>query len=254
MQFPPDIVSGTVWVVNKPLHWTSFDVVNKIRFGLLGYVRRHPELYPQYKGITGKLNIKVGHAGTLDPLATGVLVVCLGKAATRNIDAIQAQEKEYTGTIRLGATTPTYDSELEPDAFFPWEHITPDTVSEAAQSLTGDLLQTPPAFSAVKVDGKRSYKMARTGKEVEISPKHVMVKCFDITEIRLPDVDFRIVCSKGTYIRSLAHDFGKRLNSGGYLTALCRTRVGEYELKGATELKNIIDLFAEQENRDEVIS
>lgn len=254
MQFPPDIVSGTVWVVNKPLHWTSFDVVNKIRFGLLAFVRRNPDLYPQYLGITGKLNIKVGHAGTLDPLATGVLVVCLGKAATRNIDTIQAQEKEYTGTIRLGATTPTYDSELEPDAFFPWEHIAPEALLQAAQSLTGELLQTPPVFSAVKVDGKRSYKMARAGKEVEISPKHVMVKTFEITDIRLPEVDFRIVCSKGTYIRSLAHDFGKKLGSGAYLTALCRTRVGDYELKTAAELKNIIDLFAEQNNRNEVIS
>jgi tRNA pseudouridine55 synthase len=254
MQFPPDIVNGTVWVVNKPLEWTSFDVVNKIRFGVNGFVRRHPELYPQYKDNQGKLGIKVGHAGTLDPLATGVLVICVGKAATKNIDTIQAQEKEYTGTIKLGATTPTYDSEMDPDALFPWEHITKEMALEAAQQLTGELQQRPPIYSAVKIDGKRSYQMARSGKDFEISPKTVTVKEFEIVDFRPPEVNFRIVCSKGTYIRSLAHDFGKQLNSGGYLTALCRTKVGEYVIKDAIELKNIIDLLTKQKKENETLS
>lgn len=183
----------------------------------------------------GLKKIKVGHAGTLDPLATGLLILCFGKF-TKTIDEHQGKEKEYTGTIMLGATTPSYDLESEVDQTYPTEHITPELLEEARDKLTGVIQQMPPIFSAKKVDGKRAYKSARAGKEVKMTAREVIISEFEITRVELPEVDFRIVCSKGTYIRSIAHDLGQLLNSGGHLTALRRTRIGDFYVEEAMSI------------------
>lgn len=203
---------GKVLLIDKPLRWTSFDVVRKIR----NLIRIK----------------KVGHAGTLDPLATGLLIVCTGKF-TKKINEYMAQEKEYTGTITLGATTPTYDLESEPQNFKPFEHISVDQLRQSAQSLTGKILQTPPIHSAIKKDGKRVYELARKGVEVKLEARPVTISEFEMVKVDLPNVEFRVVCSTGTYIRSLANDFGEAMSCGGYLSSLCRTRIGNFLLKDA---------------------
>lgn len=220
------LIEGTCLLVDKPKDWTSFDVVNKIRSSL----KYHLQLK----------NIKVGHAGTLDPMATGLLIICTGKS-TKKLATYQGLPKEYTGTITLGATTPSYDAESEQDAFFPINHITSEMLEEARQSFIGDLEQLPPMFSAIKVDGQPLYKKARQGIMVEVTPRPVTIYEFDITRVALPEVDFRVKCSKGTYIRSLAYDFGKALNSGGYLSSLCRTKIGKYDLDKAWNLDALIE-------------
>lgn len=214
----PDFKAGEVFLLDKPYEWTSFQVVNSIRY--------------QMSRVTGLKRNKVGHAGTLDPLATGLLIICTGKA-TKQIDSYQAQEKEYTGTFKLGATTPCFDLEQEEDHQYPTEHISEEMIQEATKAFMGKIEQIPPAFSAIKIKGKRAYEYARKDEEVVIKSKNVEIKEFEITAIRMPEVDFRIVCSKGTYIRSLARDFGNKLDSGAYLIALRRTKIGEYDVKDA---------------------
>ncbi len=203
---------GKVLLINKPLQWTSFDAVRKIR----NLIRIK----------------KVGHAGTLDPLATGLLIICTGKF-TKRINEFMSQEKEYTGTFTLGAVTPTYDLESEPADFKPIDGITPDQIREATQQFTGEIMQVPPAHSAIKVDGKRVYELARKGKEVKLEPRKLFIKEFEITGIDMPIIHFRVVCSTGTYIRSLANDFGEALGCGAYLSSLCRTRIGAFKLEEA---------------------
>ena len=203
---------GAVLLLDKPLTWTSFDVVRKVK----------NTLRPR----------KIGHAGTLDPLATGLLILCTGKK-TKEIDQIQAQEKEYEGTFRLGQTTPSFDLETPVDAEQPYAHLTEAEIRAAAAAFLGKIEQTPPVFSAVKVGGKRAYELARQGQEAEIKAKTVEIKFFELTRIALPEIDFRVVCSKGTYIRSLARDLGAALGCGAHLTRLVRTRIGEYRLADA---------------------
>lgn len=225
-----DLQIGRVLLLDKPEGWTSFDAVNKVKRALLHAALHGIELPEERKQIKRKL--KIGHAGTLDPLATGLLVVCTGPK-TKTIAQIQDAEKEYTGTIMLGATTPSYDREYPPDQSYPTSHILANDILAAALSLTGIQSQLPPAFSALKVNGKRAYELARQGKEVEIKLRTVEIKEFEITSIRFPEVDFRVRCSKGTYIRTLAHDLGQRLNSGAYLLALRRTRIGNFRVEEA---------------------
>ncbi len=223
-----DYRAGEVILINKPFTWTSFQVVNKMKY----LIKHHPSLM-----IDGKrVESKIGHAGTLDPLATGLLIVCTGKQ-TKNIEQYQAQEKEYTGTFHLGATTPCYDLEKEIDAYFPTGHITKELINAAAKQFIGKIQQTPPLFSAIKIGGKRAYDIAREGKTAEMKPKEITITEFEITRIAMPEVDFRVVCSKGTYIRSLAFDFGLALNSGAHLTALCRTRIGSYKLEDSMSIE-----------------
>jgi tRNA pseudouridine55 synthase len=212
------IPEGRVLLVNKPLHWTSFDVVNKLRYKLK--------------------TKKIGHAGTLDPLATGLLIICTDKH-TKKIDEYQGQEKEYTGEFVIGQTTPSHDLETEVSAPADVSHISKDMLLTAAANLTGTLQQVPPLHSAIKIDGKRAYKFARKGKELELKPREVKVSIFEITSINPPVIGFRIVCSKGTYIRSLARDFGNNLGVGAYLRSLCRTRIGSFELTNAKTLEEI---------------
>ncbi|KUG06852.1 pseudouridine synthase [Solirubrum puertoriconensis] len=209
---------GEVLLVDKPLRWTSFDVVKKVKYAM------RPR--------------KIGHAGTLDPLATGLLILCTGKK-TKSIDQIQAQEKEYTGIFRLGQTTPSFDLETPVDAEKPWEHLTREDLLAAATKLTGSIEQTPPLFSAVKINGERAYEVARRGDTAEIKSKVVDIKVFELSVIDGPDVHFRIVCSKGTYVRSLARDFGELLGCGAHLTKLVRTRIGEYRLENALSMATI---------------
>lgn len=220
-----NFIQGEALLVNKPLEWTSFDVVNKLRYAL--------------KRKTNNKNYKVGHAGTLDPLASGLLIICCGKM-TKRIDEFTGMDKEYTGTITLGATTPCFDKELPPDAFYPTEHITEELLYETAKQFVGVIQQYPPIYSAVKVDGQKGYLAARKGKDIELKAREVTIVAFELTRIAMPEVDFRVVCSKGTYIRSLANDFGKALNSGAYLSALCRTQIGEYKLSNALSIENTI--------------
>lgn len=227
-----DFRAGEVILIHKPLTWTSFQVVNKMKW----LIKNHPSLVVDGK----KVQPKIGHAGTLDPLATGLLIVCTGKQ-TKNIESYQAQEKEYTGTFYIGATTPCFDREKEIDAHYPTEHITDELIRETTSQFTGIIQQTPPLFSAIKIDGKRAYDIARAGQTAEIKSKEIAIKEFEITRIALPEVDFRVVCSKGTYIRSLARDFGAALKSGAHLTALCRTRIGEYHLKDALSIAEFED-------------
>ncbi|MET0637546.1 MAG: tRNA pseudouridine(55) synthase TruB [Chitinophagaceae bacterium] len=216
---------GRVLLIDKPLHWTSFDVVRKVR------------------------NIvkvkKVGHAGTLDPLATGLLIICTGKF-TKNINEYMAREKEYTGSITLGATTPTYDLESEPENFLPVDQITEDQVYAATKPFIGEIMQVPPAHSAIKVDGKRVYELARQGREVKLEPRKLTIQTFEITSVEMPKVFFRVVCSTGTYIRSLANDFGKELGCGGYLSSLRRTRIGEFSVDDAMTMEAFRSSVAEQ--------
>lgn len=209
-------VEGQVLLINKPLEWTSFDAVRKIR----NLIRVK----------------KVGHAGTLDPLATGLLIICTGKF-TKKINEYMAQEKEYTGTFTLGATTPTYDLESEPGNFKTINDLTEESIKAATKKFTGAIHQVPPAHSAIKVDGKRVYELARKGKEVKLEPRKIVIKEFEVTGIKLPVVSFRVVCSTGTYIRSLANDFGEALGCGAYLSSLCRTRIGEYGLEKAMTIE-----------------
>lgn len=207
-----DFEQGQMLLINKPLQWTSFDVVQKLRYLI-------------------KIK-KIGHAGTLDPLATGLLIVCTGKF-TKKINEYMAQEKEYTGTFTLGAVTPTYDLESEPENFKPFDHITAEEINAATLKFTGDIEQVPPAHSAIKVGGKRVYELARQGIEVKLEPRKVTIKEFEIVKIELPLIHFRVVCTTGTYIRSLAKDFGVALGCGAYLSSLCRTRIGEFSVKDA---------------------
>lgn len=210
---------GRVLLINKPLRWTSFDVVRKIRNAI-------------------KIK-KVGHAGTLDPLATGLLIICTGRF-TKKINEYMAREKEYTGGITLGAVTPTYDLESEPIHFKPTGHISHQTIHAATKKFTGEILQVPPAHSAIKMEGKRVYELARMGREVIIQPRKITISEFEITSIEMPVVYFRVVCSTGTYIRSLANDFGRELGCGGYLSSLCRTRIGEFRLEESMGVEEFI--------------
>ena len=209
-----DFQEGVILAFDKPYRWTSFDVVGKVRWLLC---RR-----------LGVKKLKVGHAGTLDPLATGVLIVCTGKA-TKRIEELQSGTKEYLATIRLGATTPSYDLEKPIDAIYPTEHITRDMVEHVLERFKGTIEQIPPTFSACKIDGKRAYKMARKGDEVELKPKTLVIDDIGLMDCNMPDITIRVVCSKGTYIRALARDIGKALESGGHLIALRRTRVGDFK-------------------------
>ena len=216
--------SGEVLLIDKPYTWSSFQAVNKIKYA----IKQHPSLV--HDGV--KTKAKVGHAGTLDPLATGLLIVCTGKK-TKTINELMGLEKEYTGTFFMGATTPCFDLEKPVDHQFPIDHITEALLQQTAASFVGEQLQTPPLFSAVMVDGVRAYELARAGVETELKARQINILEFELTRIELPLVDFRIVCSKGTYIRSLARDFGIALKSGAHLTALCRTRIGPYSLTNA---------------------
>jgi len=234
----PDLQKGEVFLLDKPLGWTSFNVVSSIRY--------------QMTKITGLKRNKVGHAGTLDPLATGLLIICTGKA-TKQIEQYQAQEKEYTGTFYLGATTPCFDKEQEVDKTFATGHISEEMIRDAAQAFIGIQEQIPPIFSAIKVKGKRAYIYAREDEEVIIKPKTIEIKEFEITDIRMPEVDFKIVCSKGTYIRSLARDFGLKLKSGAYLTALRRTKIGKFSVENARtplEFKKMMKAYYPEELKD----
>lgn len=210
---------GQILLIDKPLKWSSFQAVNKLKYHFINKI-----------GLPKKF--KIGHAGTLDPLATGLLIVCTGKF-TKSISEIQGQAKEYTGTFYIGATTPSYDLETEIDQTFPIEHITDDLIHETVRQFLGEIDQKPPIFSAIKMDGKRLYEHARAGETVEIASRKTTIYEFEITRIALPEVDFRVVCSKGTYIRSLAFDFGKAMGSGSHLTALRRTKIGDFSVENA---------------------
>ena len=210
---------GRVLLINKPLHWTSFDVVRKIRN-------------------TIKIK-KVGHAGTLDPLATGLLIVCTGRF-TKKINEYMAQEKEYTGTFTLGAVTPTFDLESEPGNFQPVDKISEGMIYETAKKFTGEIMQFPPAHSAIKQKGKPVYLLARKGVEVILEPRKIVIHNFEITHIKMPLVSFKVICTTGTYIRSLAHDFGQALGCGAYLSSLCRTRIGNFVLEEALSIEEFI--------------
>lgn len=233
MKTAEDFLQGQVLLIDKPLTWSSFQAVNKLKYVL----KRKYDLPKKFK---------IGHAGTLDPLATGLLIVCTGKY-TKMIPEIQGQAKEYTGTIVLGATTPSYDRETEVDATFPTEHITAELIEATLQQFLGEIDQKPPVFSAIKKEGKRLYEHAREGSEVEIEARKTTIYEFEITRMALPEIDFRVKCSKGTYIRSLAYDFGKALQSGGYLSVLRRTKIGDYSVEnGITP-----EAFEQKINADE---
>ncbi|MDR1726255.1 MAG: tRNA pseudouridine(55) synthase TruB [Bacteroidales bacterium] len=217
-------IDGDFILIDKPYTWTSFQVIGKIKHILCNHYHIK--------------KLKIGHAGTLDPLATGLLIVCVGKF-TKQIEQFQAEEKEYTGTFTLGATTPSYDREKPIDKTFPFEHITEKHIYTLAQQMTGEQEQIPPVFSAIKINGKRAYALARAKNNVELKAKRITIAEFNITKINLPLVDFRIVCSKGTYIRSIARDFGKRLDSGAYLSSLCRTRIGKFKIENALTIEQL---------------
>lgn len=216
---------GQVLLIDKPLEWTSFQAVNKIRW----HIKQRFKIK----------KIKVGHAGTLDPLASGLLIICTGKQ-TKEIHVYQGQVKEYTGSFTIGATTPSYDLETEIDHRFPTAHITNELIYETAQQFLGEIDQKPPIFSAIKKEGKRLYELARKGEATEIKSRKVTIDEFEITNINLPNIDFRVVCSKGTYIRSLAYDFGKALRSGGHLSALRRTKIGAFSVEKAKSIEDFI--------------
>jgi tRNA pseudouridine55 synthase len=220
-----DYLNGKTILVDKPFGWTSFDVVNKIRWNL--------------KQKLGVKNIKVGHAGTLDPLATGLLIICIGKD-TKKIESLMPGLKTYTGTILLGKTTPSFDLETDFNAFFQTDHISLELLNQAKEKLTGHIEQKPPVFSAKQIDGKRAYDFARAGKELEMKPVSVEINSFEIDITHFPEVNFKITCSKGTYIRSIAHDLGSLVNSGGTLIALRRTRSGEFSIENALSPEEII--------------
>ncbi|MCP4520319.1 MAG: tRNA pseudouridine(55) synthase TruB [Cytophagales bacterium] len=226
-----DFQTGECLLINKPYEWTSFDVVKKLKYSL------------RIK--------KIGHAGTLDPLATGLLILCTGKM-TKQIDSYQAQEKEYTGQLVLGETTPSYDLETEVNQTFDISHITPELIQEKVQDFLGEIEQVPPMHSAIKVNGERVYKKARKGEEVIIKARKVTITTFEITNIDLPKVDFRVVCSKGTYIRSLVRDLGEALGAGAYMSALTRTRIGEFLLENAYEVEDFVNLVKDSRDEEEV--
>lgn len=219
-------LEGKVLLIDKPLNWTSFQAVNKIRW----HIKQRFKIK----------KIKVGHAGTLDPLATGLLIICCGKE-TKNINTYQGQIKEYTGTFTIGATTPSYDLETEVDKTYPTDHISETSVKETTQQFIGTIQQKPPIFSAIKKDGKRLYELARKGETTEIKSREVTISEFEITNINFPKVDFRVVCSKGTYIRSLAYDFGLALNSGAHLSALRRTKIGNFSVDNSLTIDGFIE-------------
>ncbi|NNK75535.1 MAG: tRNA pseudouridine(55) synthase TruB [Maribacter sp.] len=220
MQTAEDYLSGKILLIDKPLGWTSFQAVNKLKWA----IRKKFKLK----------KIKIGHAGTLDPLATGLLLICTGKF-TKKINDLQGLVKEYTGTITLGATTPSFDLETEINETFATDHITNQLILETASSFIGEIEQVPPVFSALKKDGKRLYEYAREGKKVEIKKRLITISEFEISSINIPKIEFRVVCSKGTYIRSLADDFGKALQSGGHLSALRRTKIGDFNVNKALD-------------------
>ncbi len=231
MQSTNTFEQGKVLLINKPLRWTSFDVVRKVR---------------------NLVKIKkVGHAGTLDPLATGLLIVCTGKF-TKRISEFMAQEKEYMGSFTLGATTPTYDLESEPVNFKPFDHLTDEEIKKATSRFTGEIIQVPPIHSAIKQQGKRVYELARQGKEVVMEPRKLFIREFEITDISLPVVSFRVVCSTGTYIRSLAQDFGQILGCGAYLSSLCRTRIGTFKNENAMSMEEFEKTIAIVKNESAI--
>ena len=230
-----DFKNGQILLFDKPLEWTSFQVVNKVRW----LIRKN----------FGIKKIKVGHAGTLDPLATGLLIICTGKF-TKKIQELQGQEKEYTGTFTLGATTPSYDLETEIDNTFPTDHLSAEKLQQTTEQFKGDIEQFPPVFSALKKDGKRLYEYARKGEEVKINSRTVNISSFELTNIELPEVDFKVSCSKGTYIRSLAHDFGKAVKSGAHLSALRRTKIGDFNVENAFTIDTFIETLPERKQKD----
>lgn len=217
-----DFKNGQVLLINKPLNWTSFQVVNKIRWLI--------------KNKFGIKKIKVGHAGTLDPLATGLLIICTGKM-TKKISSFQNQTKKYTGTFLIGTTTPSFDLETKPNNTFPIDHINEDLIISASKSFIGKIKQKPPIFSAIKKDGKRLYESARIGENVEINDRYIEILSFNISKIHMPHIDFEVECSKGTYIRALANDFGKKLNSGATLSKLIRTQIGEFSVNKSKSIE-----------------
>ncbi|WP_198679941.1 tRNA pseudouridine(55) synthase TruB [Aureibaculum luteum] len=221
-----DYKNGQVLLIDKPLKWTSFQVVNKLRWA----IRQQFNLK----------KIKVGHAGTLDPLATGLLILCTGKF-TKKIDQFQAQIKEYTGTFTVGATTPSYDLETEIDQHFEFSHLTNEIIHNTTKQFIGEIQQKPPIFSALKKDGKRLYELARAGETTEIKLRNITISEFEITNIKLPEIEFRVICSKGTYIRSLAYDFGLALNSGAHLSKLRRTKIGDFDVKKAQSIDDFLN-------------
>ena len=222
MKTTEDYLNGQIILIDKPLHWTSFQAVNKMKYALINKI-----------GLPKKF--KIGHAGTLDPLASGLLLVCTGKF-TKRITELQGQKKEYTGTFYIGATTPSYDLETEIDETFDTSHIDEALIHETVKQFLGEIDQKPPIFSAIKKDGIRLYEHARAGEFVEIDSRKTTIHEFEITRIELPEVDFRVVCSKGTYIRSLAYDFGKAIKSGSHLTVLRRTKIGDYQVNNALDI------------------
>lgn len=226
---------GKILYFNKPLTWTSFALVNKIRYRIS-------------KEINVK-KLKVGHAGTLDPLATGVMIICTGKA-TKLIESFQYQTKEYIATIKLGATTPSFDLETEVDQTYPTEHITKELVEETLKKFIGRIEQIPPAYSACKVNGERAYALARKGEEVELKPKILVIDDIELIDYQLPVIQVRVVCSKGTYIRALARDIGEALGSGGHLTGLIRTRIGDITLADCLDIDQIDELFKNNEENN----
>lgn len=221
-----DFAEGEILYVNKPLHWTSFDLVNKIRWKISRSLKVK--------------KLKVGHAGTLDPLATGVMIICTGKA-TKRIEEFQYRTKEYIATLHLGATTASFDLEKEIDAHYPVDHITRDVIDRVIPTFKGEIWQVPPVYSAVKVDGKRAYDYAREGQDVKLHPKLLVIDEIEVLDFELPVLKLRIVCSKGTYIRALARDIGKALNSGAHLTSLERTRIGEVVLSECLEIEELLE-------------
>lgn len=221
-------INGEVILIDKPLNWTSFQVVNKIRWII--------------KNTFGLKKIKVGHAGTLDPLASGLLILCTGKM-TKQIEQFMGQEKEYVGTISLGATTPSYDLETEINQYFPTEHIDKELLENTLSKFTGTIDQKPPVFSALKKEGKRLYEFAREGLNIDVPSRKVIIRNFEITQIKFPEIDFKVNCSKGTYIRSLVHDYGKSINSGAYLSALRRTKIGEFSVENAIQMEDFEKLL-----------
>ena len=226
-----DFIEGEVLYIDKPLHWTSFDVVNKTR-----NILRHS---------LGVKKIKVGHAGTLDPLATGVMILCTGKA-TKTIDSYLHKDKEYIATIKLGATTPSFDAETEENATFPTDHITRELVEETLKNFIGDIDQVPPLYSAIRIDGTRAYELARKDKDVAIKPRKVRIDAIELLDFALPYIRIRVACSKGTYIRSLANDIGAALQSGGYVSSLQRTKVGDVTIEDCISIESFQDKIEQE--------
>ena len=220
-----NIKEGELILIDKELNWTSFDVVNKIRYAI--------------KKKFDIKKIKVGHAGTLDPLATGLLIICCGKM-TKSINNFSVMNKTYSGKITIGSTTPSYDLETKPNVHYPIDHINEKLILKTAKKFVGKIFQTPPMFSAIKKDGVRLYNLARQGKEIKIDKREVLIDSFEITSFNLPEISFNVTCSKGTYIRSLAHDFGKELNSGAHLSELRRIKIGDYSVKDSVKVMDFI--------------